>query len=273
MRFLTLFIVLFSYPNLSLSYQCLDFFTTNVLEKTQDRKMTFAGAEVYRRNNQLGIQQVGKVEFEKWIEVGPYATEDTIYNFIGITKAGRLYHAIRWKGVRSVAWLMSGQREINRIFMLKNEVLVAVDKDSQVLIYSPSKWLTSPLKQNLKRGVAVWAAVTTAVSAVFTAIFPESLSMGFSDSSFIVPVLGISSVTAMNTAFVMLNRYERLNTFPDGFIETGIKYTNDQQLQSDLLTRYSQVDLQQFFASQHFLPPDLSTLDPALPEVATEPIH
>ena len=250
--------------------QCIELFS-HKLELPQDRKLTFNNVQVYRRNNNVGLQQVGVIEFQKWIEVGPFA--ENVYNHVGLTAEGRLYHLVQWKNQR-VARLLGGRREFKNFFFLNNEVLAAVDAQNAVFLYAPAKWITSPLKSTLKTGTLITGGFSAALTAAISYFAPEMMTIGFQVGETMVPTAGfaIASVVGMNTFFVMLQRYERLNTFPDGFVKTTLVFKDPETLKNDLLG-IDQKALREFFARQALQPPERHQLDPEMPEMATEDIR
>lgn len=210
---------------------------------SEQRPLSFRNVEVFRRNNTVGLQQKGELIFEKWFEVGPESKE--VVGFIGLTKEGRVYHLLQWKN-RRIAYLLSGVRTIKDIFLDNEERLIAVDQNNQVWLYSPSKWLSSPLRFITQKGMAITVAGSAALWGTLAIFFPELIQ-----SSPLVPAF-LSVSIGFQTFFTMLARYEHLNNQPDGFIS----------LDSDTKVE-----------AQTWQPPDLSLLPPCPNEEACEDIR
>lgn len=253
------------------SYQCMDLFSLTLVENSQERPLTFKKVEVLRRNNHVGLQQVGDIQFEKWIEVGPFA--EGVYNQIGLTKEGKLYHLVNWKS-RKIARLLSGDQFFKSLFLFKNKFIIAVDFSGEVFVFSPSKWLLSPLKDSLRRGIAIWTGTSLAVTALVGLVFPDMVGAGSQSFSNLSMTAGfVATITAMNTFFIMVQRYDRLNTFPNGFIPLGFKFTQGVESLQKQLLEISEQKIEQLSVETYLKTPDLDSLDPQMPEAATEDIR
>lgn len=220
----------------------------------EKRPLSFRNVEVFRRNNNIGQQQVGDIHFTQWFEVG--SADEHVSSFIGMTSEGHVYHLIQWKD-RRVARLLSGERQFKEILMRDGYTLAGLDTQDNLLFYSPSKWLLSPLKSTVKQGLAYTAVGSGAAAAVLAFFFPDLMSMGFDLGFVTAPIapLFITSSIGFQTFFVMLMRYERLNTFPDGFVDL-VSFNNKEKLREGL--------------ASHWNPPPLDSLAPRGPEAATE---
>ena len=205
------------------------------------RPLNFRQVEIYRRNNNVGQQQVGDLHFKTWFEVGPFT--EGVSNFIGMTEDGHIYHLISWQD-RKIARLLSGQRVFKSIYLRDGHLLTATDQNDNLLFYSPSTWLTSPLKSLMQKGLTYTVAGSATAVAVLSFLFPDLMSMQ------LAPVITTSAV-AFSTFFAMVQRYDRLNTFPDGFIEGHEVNPRDLALTS-------------------WAPPEENSLAPRTPAEATE---
>ena len=210
---------------------------------SEQRPLNFRNVEVFRRNNTVGLQQKGELNFEKWFEVGPESKE--VVGFIGLTKDGRVYHVLQWK-TRRIAYLLSGVRTIKDIYLDNKERLIVVDQKNQVWLYSPSKWLSSPVKSIVAKGVAMTTAGSAAIWGTLAIFFPDLIQ-----SSPLVPTF-LSISIGFQTFFTMLTRYEYLNNQPDGFVSLDSGYE---------------------VGTQTWNPPDLSSLPPCPNEEACEDIR
>lgn len=209
--------------------------------------LLFRNVEVFRRNNNIGLQQVGDIRFKEWFEVGPFV--DGVSNFIGLTDEGSIYHLVQWQN-RRVARLLSGEKKFQSIHFQNNSELKARDESGQLLTYSAIKWLTSPVKSIVKEGLTITAIGSATAVATLAYFFPDVMAMGFDTAFFKIPIMPVflSGSIAFQTFFVMLFRYERLNTFPDGFTD----HAADEN------------------TANHWIAPDVESLPPPMPEAAIE---
>lgn len=251
---------------------CPNLLVSNELDEPQHRVLSFRNVEVFRRNNGVGLQQKGNIEFERWIELSN--PSDEIENFIGLTKEGRLYHLLQWRKSRQIARLLNGDQKFNDFYIYGKQIVVAVDMENTVHLYSPSKWLLSPVKETIKRGTKIWLATSATVTGVLALWFPEFFDLGPVVSSVKIPMAAafVSVASAVNTFFVMVYRYDRLNTFPNGFVRTDLRLANVAGLKSEL-DRLQPEGLEAMMSASHFLPPNEDEIAPPLHEQAVEPIR
>lgn len=244
------------------------------LERAQDRPLNFKNVEVYRRNNGVGLQQVGDLQFEKWIELP--ISRPGAENFIGLTRDRRIYHLVHWRG-RSIARLLNGpggeREKIREIFLYRDQILVAVTSESEIKIYSPMKWLKSPMRSVFLKGTGFWGASTAVGIGALYLFAPDLRVMGMSDE-FLLPVSAsfIGAVNVMNSFFFMLFHYEHENTFPDGFVPSTIRFTDVVKLERDL-ANLTPEQVNSLLTAEHFYPPAEEDLFPPLPELAREDIR
>lgn len=191
-----------------------------------ERTLTFKNVEVFRRNNNLGQQQIGDINLEKWFEIGPLV--EGLSNYIGLTKEGKVYHLVQWKD-RKIARLLSGKRQIKEISLSEEGLLKAIDDKNERLVYSAAKWNYSPARMLLKKVVTMTSAVTASSTAVLALIFPEVMDMGLHISELTLPFIPvlIASATAMETAFFQVNRFDQMNTYTDGFVSLNAPNKED----------------------------------------------
>lgn len=209
----------------------------------EKRPIEFKNVEVFRRNNNVGQQQVGDLTFEQWFSVGPFA--ENVENFIGLTKDGHIYHLVKWNN-RTVARLLSGHRIFKEIYLRDGRILSAENEKKQILFYSPSAWLTSPKKAVLKHGFLSAVGSAAAISAI-SFVYPDFLTMDYAQ-------LVAGSGIGLQTFLLMLVRYDYLNTFPDGFVETPHLIGRD-------------------LALTDWTPPQQDELTPPVPAYATEDVR
>jgi hypothetical protein len=265
MRGLLFFGLFIIYSPFSSANQCKNLFYFDNIEAPQARSLLFKRLEVFRRNNSLGMQQQGEVTFSRWIEIPPF--QENIFNYIALTPEGRLYHVV--DGVdRQMARLLSGPLQIEQFYIYKKSVLVAVDSNQRLLFFNPQKWMNKPLKGLLQKGFLAWASITSLATVSLYQFLPDSLG-----TSSIVLMSGAAGVaSAINTFLVMLARYDRLNTYPDGFVDSGLQFTWTGEMNRQLESR-PQSDWENYAASEHFLPPNIATLPPVLHESLSEAIR
>lgn len=233
------------------------------LESSQVRPLTFPEVEVYRRNNNFGVQQSGRIQFEKWIEI-IYPKTDT-EAFIGIAEDQRVYQVVQSKS-RKIARLLGGNQNMEEIFVYGHEILIGVDQLKRIYFYSPDKWLRSPIKQIALRNLLIWGGATTASAAAFG--FGWNLSP--EDAMFYTQIS--SGMTAMSLLFQTINQFDRENTYPSGWVDSGLIFSDLEKLKSDL-SQLNIGDLETYFSNSHFSPPEMNKLLPPLPEEATEDIR
>lgn len=232
------------------------------LELTQVRPLVFADTDVFRRNNDIGLQQVGELRLEKWIEID-FDPKKDYYNFVGLNSEGRIYQAIDWHGQRRIARQLSGEKLYDDLFIINNKILGAVTKEGQVHLYSPYRWRKSPKNRLTGRGLVLWSGVSALTTAAL-----------FSWNSEIAPVLSVaaSAATAMQVGFIMLFHYDRKNTFPDGFIKTKLSIPEGKSIKS-ILSQLTPDVLNHFLLEDDLNVPDRSVLFPRLTNESTEDIR
>lgn len=252
-------------------FQCLDFFRMDVYESSQVRPVTFKEVEVYRRNNRLGPQQMGTLVLEKWIEIGPY--QEGIYNYVGLTRDGKLYHLIEWPQ-RRIARLLGGERPFADLFLVRNEVLGAIDRDGQVFLYSPARWQNSRMTDLITRAGAIWGSLTISLTAAVSLISPEALNMYLHLGDVPLPLLPafVATTGFLSTGFAALGRYEHINTFPDGMVLSRFQAVTVYDLQRQLLAMTPD-DIMPYESFTHLQPPSFQGLDPRLAPELTEDIR
>lgn len=251
---------------------CSDVFKRIAVEPeySQVRPLVFSSTEVFRRNNNIGIQQLGELRLEKWIELKPYS--DKAYNFIGLTKSGRIYQVVDWNGQRSVARLLSGDKVFEDVFLLNQKKLGAIDYEGRVHFYSPIIWARSPLKSILKRGALLWSGVTLIGSVSLHQMTGELWSKAESNLLMLAPTVFVGLISGLQTALVMTSRYDHLNTHPDGFFSTQIQVTGFADLNRVLRAMDSHEVINKI-SGYDFDLPNLQSLNPKLAEDWSEPIH
>lgn len=232
------------------------------VEVAQVRPLVFADTDVFRRNNDIGLQQVGELRLEKWIEID-FDPNNDYYNFVGLNAEGRIYQAIDWHGQRRIARQLSGEKLYNDLFIINNKILGAVTKEGQVHLYSPRRWRKSPKNRLIGRGLFLWSGVSALTTAGLFSWNPE-----------IAPVLSAAAsvATAMQVGFIMLFHYDRQNTFPDGFIKTELFVPEGKSIRS-ILSQMTPEVLNHFLLEEDLKVPDRSVLFPRLTNESTEDIH
>lgn len=259
--FILFALVVFSSPASWAVFRCQEIFRFVNIEAPQERTLLFKRLEVFRRNNNIGPQQQGEQMFDRWIEIPPF--QENIFNYIALTPEGRLYHVVDGMD-RQIARLLSGPLQIKQFYIYKKSILVAVDSDQRVLFFDPKRWMKSPLGGLTQKGFMVWAGITTTVTLAMYQFLPEALS-----SQSLMLLSGVTGVAAgINTFLVMLARYDRLNTYPNGFVDSGLRFAWTGLLNQQLEFRTPE-DWIRFATKDHFVPPDARQLPPQLnPELS-----
>ncbi len=235
------------------------------VEWSQHRPLVFTNTEVHRRNNNMGQQQVGELRLDSWFELPPY--DSGFYNFVGITKGGQIYHVIDWEGHRRIARLLSGTRLYVELYLLNGQLLVAQDQNGDLFVYSPEVWRKSPLKKIVKQAMAFNSLLFISATSIFYSMAPSAVEELL--FPIVASVIGVS--TSLQTSFWALFKYERLNTYPDGFIKTA--WNRNDSIDAEVAVR--QIDerfVEGLSLSRDMLPPDLINLPPPV-EAATESIR
>ncbi len=261
---------LFLYFGVSFANQCVDLFAPPkiIIETSQVRPLTADNTEVFRRNNNIGIQQNGSIRLEKWIELKPYP-EDS-YNFVGITRDGRIYHLIDWHGERRIARLLGGQKTFKDLFVVNDSILGAIDFQGRVYFYSPARWAQSPRRETVKRGLKIWSGITFIVTSGLYLIHPEAVHWNI--NAIPLPPVFIALASGLQTGLVILNRYDHFNTFPDGFIKTQMVVTKPADV-APLMSQLSTDFIDKLIVREDFAVPAREQMAPAIPAAATEDIR
>jgi hypothetical protein len=250
---------------------CENLFSTESLVYLNENPITFSQVEVFRRNNDIGIQQKGEMHFEQWSELtfeylNTELDHEEVANIIGRTPDGRIYHLIKYQQ-RTLARLLSGDMRFTHFELSNKGRLVAWNDQGQSWAYSPELWSLSPKKTVLKTWAKLWG-LTTAPLVLGKIILIEDFNfqteiLGMSLSLPLIEIF-MASVVAMSSGFAMLSKYEHLNTYPNGFIPLPEPLMHGAWVQSILSTENPN-------GLEHFAVPELSELAPTLEQ--TEEIH
>ncbi|MBX3022226.1 MAG: hypothetical protein KF799_11180 [Bdellovibrionales bacterium] len=230
------------------------------LEAAQERTLSFRDTEVFRRNNDFGMQQQGDLHFDQWFDL-PTGLR-TVESFLGLNSEGRIYHVVQWQG-RRIARLLSGRLNFKKIWLGTDKILVAADANDRVYLFSPQMWMKPAGKGKVMQSMLIWAATTAAVTA--GTAFATDVTM----QEWPLFLSAIATTSGLNSMFIAIYRFDRDNTFPNGFVPTNLSAANLSQLREQLLER----DLKLFMAGDHFAPPELESLSPQIPREALEAIR
>lgn len=253
---------------------CVDYLTGFLFENTNT--IFFTQVEVFRQNNNIGPQQLGRLEFIKWVDFTLEFGHETASSVIGLTKSGRMYHLIK-SPERTIARLLNGELIFADFKMTSNGEVVAKNQQGKTYVYLPHLWETSPRKAVTKQGAYYWGlASVVGITTKFALLGPGyGVPLEISSFNLMIPLIETMTVGAagLNTALVMANKYYHRITFPNGFIPVELSYDRPLNMIGELREMRSQFKEGTPHPRDHFLPPDFGRLDPALPKELTEDIQ
>ncbi|MCB0362896.1 MAG: hypothetical protein KDD35_09240 [Bdellovibrionales bacterium] len=247
------------------------------LQSTVHSPFSIKGVEVFRRNNSVGLQQLGTLTLKQWIRI-ENPLSDKLSQYIGLTKEGSVYHLVNWQD-RHIARLLSGEKKFTDLVWAKPNSLIAIDSHGYLHFYSGAKWLFSPLKKLIRKGFINWTLVTSTLSLSLHYILQTSLGPGVDIPSLSLPMIGVLVYPAstMLTGFGIIRKFEHQNTFPDGFVPLNLKYTDKDSLRSALVMNRERIQgsplSENPYQENHFDPSTWKALPPPLPQEATQDIH
>ena len=266
-RFLPLLLLFLAIPAHSQGL-CSNLFLKEVqFEANRNWGMDFNKVEVYRRNNDYGLQQFGKIKLKKWFEIDLETQGSESY--IGLNQKGQILHITKYPSYnpkehsRTIAWLLSGEKKsFTDFYVSQRGFIAAVDAQSRVHIYNPLKWFRHRgLGSTVAKGLGIWSGVT-ALGILSARLAGIDIPSPFLESFF-------ATATGLQTALVMLNRYQHNNTFPDGFVKTPLLFKSVEQLNKDISQNLDKLSRD----PSHFKAPKEDTLPPLLPEMARQEIE
>lgn len=263
LSFLLLTTLAWAQPQLS----CENLFSGENVLYSNLNPLIFSQVEVFRRNNDIGLQQQGELKLVQWSELtfeyGPHSDRDfEVANIIGLTEEGQLFQLIKFKD-RTIARLLSGNLFIEDFQLSNKGRLLAWSQEAESLVYKPELWNKSPRKKVLQTWLKYWGVTTIAVVAGKLMFLPDlNFTMDLWNYTLPLPMFEffISSVVGLSSGFAMLSRYEHHNTYPNGFVALKESQKPFQWLSDSSLLKLSADNL------DHFAKPDLDQLAPALHE-------
>lgn len=236
-----------------------------VWNSTQIFPRVFQGVEVFRRNNDIGIQQLGELKLTQWVET--HFINNKIQSLVGLSQEGRVFQVVHYGPQRTIARLLSGQQSFKEIYMSEKGQLFAVKSDGSVHAYLSNKWAQSPLRKIIKDAGKLWLATSLSLVAL-TKSFTESSEMivlvESTLANFTALDLTISAATLLSVTLNMSNRFQSLNTLPDGFTKTSFTKANLNEKAAQWSANERPTD---------FVPPDADKLPGKIHEAGTEPIN
>lgn len=268
MNFLFLGLFLFSTNALAQS-ECREIFSIFNFEETQIRPVDFKDVDIYRRNNNNGVQQyLPNLRFQAYTDITPYSKD--LANTVGLTSEGKIYHAVRVKD-RSVARLLSGDARYQHFWLSSSGTLIGVRQDGRVMMYSPKRWWRSPVPGLVGHAVGAWLGSWGALVFAMDRLVPHAMEYSFLDTGMQLMTVFTGFGLAMSHAFYNLQRYSTLNTATDGFSATPFWFSNFEQMKTDLMTWEG--FRRSLNGQEDFLPPAYEKLDPKLRGMLAEDIN
>lgn len=166
------------------------------------------------QNPRVGDEETRELRFERWVWLSEKAR-------IGLTSDGEVFGFVSHHE-KNLAYLLSGRRKIQEIFLSSDERLWAIDRQGNVLEFSDQKWLARPLRTVLKN-VASGLADELAIFAGLYILGKEQLGNNWDLAT--LPTLILGGMAATSLAFMQVWKaavmYGDLNRFPDAFQPTG----------------------------------------------------
>lgn len=258
-------------------FACQDYLNSFLFQNTN--VIFFNQAEVFRQNNDIGPQQLGKLRFEKWVDFTldfEHTTFTTANSAIGLTASGKLYHVVTYEG-RTVARLLNGTLSFTEFKMLYSGEIIAQDANKKTYIYLPKTWEVSPSKAVIRQGLAYWGLSSAIAVGTKLALVGQTFAITLVEAggiSLSLPVFEtmIVATAGMNTALVMANKYYHKISYPNGFIPVEIAYDKNIEVFAEIRKlRAERAELG--YTKEHLQPPDFSRLPPALAKELTEDIQ
>ncbi len=263
LTFLFLTTLAWAQPQLS----CENLFASETILYSNQNPLSFSQVEVFRRNNDIGLQQQGEIKLVQWSELtfefGPQSDGDfEVANIIGLSEKGQLFHLIKFEN-RTIARLLSGDLYIDEFQLSNKGRLLAWNSYGESLIYRPELWNKSPRKKVLQTWLKYWGLTTTTVVAGKLIFLPD-INFTVEVWSYNMPLpmfeFFISSVVGLSSGFAMLSKYEHHNTYPNGFVLLEKSHRPFEWLLDSTLLKLNANNL------DHFANPNLNQLSPALHE-------
>jgi hypothetical protein len=170
--------------------------------------LPFPQVELVSRFHSVGLWRGGDITLKPWIEVSEKA-------YLGIDQFGRVLQVLKLDD-RTVAYVLSGERQVREIFYLAPGALVAIDKAGQLLLYSAAKWSNHNLKHFAFQAIRNFGASQCLVAAGLAAYswFAEVAL----DSPELIASFGLATVSGlMIQGFRASTKFEAENEITDGF--------------------------------------------------------
>lgn len=180
--------------------------------QTVQSPFTFPQVEFINRKPAFGLRRTGALTLDPRVDIGENA-------WIGIDQDKRLLNVVKVGG-RTLAFLLSGDRQIKDFFFRPPTTLVALDTDGKLLQFNwnegATKWTRRLMVRAQKLGgsvCVVGAAVAT--YALWFRVAPTEIDVWLS------AVFGTVGVT-MAHAFAELNVFDVNNERTDGLRDLGV---------------------------------------------------
>lgn len=250
----------------SASISCYDLLQVSqqrTLLSPDEAYIYFSDVDIFRRNNDVGLQQNGTLGFVKWFKLDADVENQS---YIGLTEDGVLYHLVPFSSERPMARRLSGQKQIADFWLTQEtQELVVVDQQGRSFVYRSHIWSRSPLRALLRRAGASWLAMTAVTIALLKSQFsPDDVTL----LQNLLTVQGYEPVVPiawlMTFLFPMLRYYESSNTFPEGLAR--IRWQPGEPLNEALLATTR-------LEGEPLFPPEFFEDVPSTSHIHSEPIN
>jgi hypothetical protein len=197
------------------------------------RSQPFTNVEVFRKNNDMGPQQMGRLSFTVWFELSfefSENAEDT--SIVGLTKEGQVYHLIQI-GDRRVAYRLNGTKVFKDISVTNHGKILALTDKSTTEVYSPSLWATPAKEMAVKKWLKLFS-VAAGIGILGAQFMPPLdlpiemtipyINLTLFNFNFPLYEIILTGAGALSSSFAALSFYQHINTYPDGFMPVDVEF-------------------------------------------------
>lgn len=175
------------------------------------------------RNTKVGEDETHKITLQKWISVSDHAVlglsrEGAVF---GVVSLDKINEETGQKVRKNYAYLLSGSRVIEEIFLDDNDTFWAVDRSGQILVFDRLQWSKTPLIQTIR---FISGGLMDDIS-IFGILFLTTKWMFFTPWDLdVIPTSIIAGMGATGFGISQFLRgaitYERINRMTDAFVTT-----------------------------------------------------